>query len=535
MKRAMAFIFVIILVLFVLNGCTIYVGATPVPGGAPPPAQQPPPGPPPEQTPAGPPPGSEPQGGAPAQAQITFTADHTNLNRGECATLQWSVQGSGFFGVVINGQRVNPSGSQQVCPQETTTFVLGVDLGTKMEERKVEIAVGGGGPEPEPTRPVEPPPPPTPGEPGGKPPEIPGGAPGEFQITFTADRTHLKPGECAMLNWNVQSTGEVWVELDAQHVERTGQKQVCPTETRTYILHVDMGQTVKRPEVTIIVEQGEPPQPQPTKPGEPPPPPPPPPPEPTQAPPPPPQATQPPPPPPPPQATQPKPPSGCAGSPVFASFTANPNPILAGQEVTLNWGAVTNGTSGPLVKSVVLTPGNFGEVGSPGSRKVKPTTTTTYTLTATGCGGTATSQVTVNVTVLNPIPAQVLSDLAVTDLVEHVYFGIWPPIPPPDVSIKIKNNGPSHLTNASVQLSCSSVRTAYVGGAQTTTSKSKTITVNLAVGQESGEIKTDVTMEDFGKTPAKYWYKVKCTIAAQSFTDTIDSNNSRTESFPPPP
>jgi hypothetical protein len=66
---------------------------------------------------------------------------------------------------------------------------------------------------------------------------------------------------------------------------------------------------------------------------------------------------------------------------------------------------VTNGATGPLVGSVVLTPGNFGEVGSPGSRQVSPTSTTTYTLTATGCGGTATKSVAVVVPIVGtPIP-----------------------------------------------------------------------------------------------------------------------------------
>jgi hypothetical protein len=89
---------------------------------------------------------------------------------------------------------------------------------------------------------------------------------------------------------------------------------------------------------------------------------------------------------------------------MFTHFEANPATIQSGQSTLLEWGPITNGASNELVGSVVLTPG-FGEVGSPGSRKVSPSATTTFTLSATGCGGTATKSVTVVVmNVGTPIP-----------------------------------------------------------------------------------------------------------------------------------
>lgn len=97
---------------------------------------------------------------------------------------------------------------------------------------------------------------------------------------------------------------------------------------------------------------------------------------------------------------------GCAGIPTFTDFEATPSTITWGQSTLLEWGAVTNGATGPLVDSVVLTPGNLGEVGSPGSIKVYPKTTTTYTLIASGCGGAVTKSVTVVVQVVSiTIPA----------------------------------------------------------------------------------------------------------------------------------
>jgi hypothetical protein len=247
-----------------------------------------------------------------------------------------------------------------------------------------------------------------------QPPEQPpaGAPPAEPQITFTADRTDLKPGECAMLRWSVQGGKFFEVRLNNQVMEASGQKQVCPTETMLYALGVDLGTKMERREITIAVAGPGPtltrppeptPPPPPTQPPEPTPPPlPPHPPEPTPPPPP----TQPPEPTPPPPPTQPleptPPPPGCAGPPVIPYFTADPSVITAGQKSTLSWGNVTNGTTGPLVRSVVIEPG-LGEVGSgASSRQVSPTSTTTYTMTATGCGGTTTQEVTV---IVRPAPA----------------------------------------------------------------------------------------------------------------------------------
>jgi len=204
----------------------------------------------------------------------------------------------------------------------------------------------------------------------------PGGPPpgGEVAIMFVADPETIPQGGCTTLRWEVNPPGEWRVLLDGQEVPQAGEREVCPPGTISYELLVETPGGSQTRAVTVNVGGGAlGPGPQPTQPG--------------------PQPTQPGPGPGPTTA----PGSGCAGAPTFSSFTASSNSITAGQQVTLSWGAVTNGTSGPLVRSVVLTPGNFGEVGSPGSRQASPTTTTTYRLTATGCGGTATKDVTVTV------------------------------------------------------------------------------------------------------------------------------------------
>lgn len=75
-------------------------------------------------------------------------------------------------------------------------------------------------------------------------------------------------------------------------------------------------------------------------------------------------------------------PSGCVGTPVFSSFTANPLTIAPGQISTLSWGHVSN------ANAVYLTsPSGTQGVGTPGNLQVQPSTTTTYSLTAY-CGNT---------------------------------------------------------------------------------------------------------------------------------------------------
>lgn len=94
-----------------------------------------------------------PQGPGPnpneGQGQIvSFTADRTTLNKGECAMLRWETQGG--FGVILNEQPVERSGQQQVCPPQATIYALGLDTGSQMLRREVAITVNGGNQNPNP-------------------------------------------------------------------------------------------------------------------------------------------------------------------------------------------------------------------------------------------------------------------------------------------------------------------------------------------------------------------------------------------------
>ncbi|MBM3153662.1 MAG: hypothetical protein FJZ96_15910, partial [Chloroflexi bacterium] len=97
--------------------------------------------------------GCGPQATPPPSDGITFTAERTSLQAGECTFLHWEVTGG--FGVTVNDQPVDKIGQMEVCPSETRGYELKVDIGTHMETRTVEITVGGAGqvPGPEPVTP----------------------------------------------------------------------------------------------------------------------------------------------------------------------------------------------------------------------------------------------------------------------------------------------------------------------------------------------------------------------------------------------
>ena len=134
------------------------------------------------------------------------------------------------------------------------------------------------------------PPPPPPREPGGPPPGQPPGGNSALQITFTADRAQINPGECVTLKWQV-SGPHFAVLLEGEQVPDQGSKQVCPPESHTFFLQVNTGDHMEERSVQIQVGAGGAPPPPPSGGASPPPPPSSPPPPPTSAPPPPPSGS----------------------------------------------------------------------------------------------------------------------------------------------------------------------------------------------------------------------------------------------------
>jgi hypothetical protein len=332
--------------------------------------------------------------------------------------------------------------------------------------------------------------------------ETPAGPGPEVEISFTADRTDLTSGECATLMWTVQG-GEA-VLLQGEPVPASGDREVCPEQTTSYTLAAYVGLGPPSPPVAereLVIVVGEPsaatPLPTsaaPTATGIPP--------TATAM-----RATA--------TPTTPSPSptstSGCAGAPVISFFRANPSTITAGQSTTLEWGAVTNGNSDVLVRSVVINPG-LGEVGSPGSRVVSPGSTTTYTLVATGCGGTAQKQVTVTV---NPVVFS--ADLAITDLYAQSLYGpLW---------FRVTNRGPGTVNNVTVQVSCQWDRS--ISGRHVDSGQSGSIPIpiaNLSPGQTQA-FNTDVSLQ----LPS-YDYVMTCTIQVP-FSDPNLGNNTHSETL----
>ncbi len=72
---------------------------------------------------------------------ILFTADRTQIAPGECVQLHWQVDAPQTFFVQFEGEGVPAEGSRQVCPPASQRFMLGVDLGDRMEWRTLVIEV----------------------------------------------------------------------------------------------------------------------------------------------------------------------------------------------------------------------------------------------------------------------------------------------------------------------------------------------------------------------------------------------------------
>lgn len=60
------------------------------------------------------------------EAQVSFTVDDDEIERGECTTLRWSVEN--VQAVYLDGEGVTGQGERKVCPESTTTYTLEVRL-----------------------------------------------------------------------------------------------------------------------------------------------------------------------------------------------------------------------------------------------------------------------------------------------------------------------------------------------------------------------------------------------------------------------
>jgi hypothetical protein len=393
---------------------------------------------------------------APAETsggEIVFFAEPDVIPLGACAGLRWDVQPPAE--ALLDGEGVPSTGDREVCPEVTTSYELSVPEWGQVRTVTLQVEATSQ----------------------------------EVGFFFAVDPDAIPQGGCALLIWEVGAPEEWPTRLDGSEVAHTGQQQVCPASTTTYELAVETPDGPQTRTVTLHVESSQ----EPTRT-----------PEPTSGPAAPTATSQP--------APSPTSGPGCPGGPVISYFRANPSTINAGESTTLEWGAVTNGDSDVLVGSVVINPG-LGEVGSPGSRPVSPSSTTTYTQVASGCGGTAQQQVIVTVN-----PTVFSADLAITDLYAQSLYGpIW---------ARITNRGPGTVSNVTVQISCQWTRS--ISGRSLDSGQTGAIPIpigSLSPGQTEA-FNTDMSVDLHND----YQYDISCTIQVP-FNDPNPGNNTHSETF----
>ncbi len=138
-----------------------------------------------------PPPTPVPATPTPVGPYINFVADRTTINLRECVTLSWAVEN--VREVYYQGQGVTGQGSRQECPPYNMTYTLTVVLQNgERVSRSIPITVLGG-----------------------------------YTISFTADRTNIKLGECVTLSWATEGVREVYYQ--EQGVVGYGSRQECPS------------------------------------------------------------------------------------------------------------------------------------------------------------------------------------------------------------------------------------------------------------------------------------------------------------------
>jgi len=142
---------------------------------------------------------------------INFGADDTTLDRGECTTLRWDVQG--VQAVYLDGNGVAGVSSTQICPNEDTIYTLVVvrnDGGQDSRQVRIQVDNGdGGNSNPAPDR---------------------VGAP---RIDwFKVDRNTIGNGSCVQLEWRVSDADGVNISRSGVYVVQGGYvddgKQDCP-------------------------------------------------------------------------------------------------------------------------------------------------------------------------------------------------------------------------------------------------------------------------------------------------------------------
>jgi len=150
---------------------------------------------------------------------ISFWSDNNNISNGQCTTLRWDISNAST--VTLENVYEEANGAKQVCPNQTTTYVIRVNgVDGKSYSQSVTVNVS------------------TP----------------SANIIFFADDDSLKSGECTTLNWDTNNASRV--SLEGEEKPLSGSQQVCPTQDKAYTLEVvGVDGKVIWNDVTILVEK----------------------------------------------------------------------------------------------------------------------------------------------------------------------------------------------------------------------------------------------------------------------------------------
>ena len=168
-----------------------------------------------------------------------FNASPANVTTGSCSALNWMVSGATSVSVSHGVGVVPASGSAQVCPGSTITYILDASNSAGSVQGTVTIYV---------SAPATPPPapPPTPALP--------------VINSFTADPASVAAGSCSNLSWSTTgATSAAVTPGGAQPVN--GNTPACPAGTTTYTLTVTNAAGSVTRTVTVTVTGGPPPPP----------------------------------------------------------------------------------------------------------------------------------------------------------------------------------------------------------------------------------------------------------------------------------
>ena len=145
-------------------------------------------------------------------AAVEFTADATQVNKGQCTVLRW--RALDVSAVYLNNGGVAGESSQQVCPEVTTPYELRVvnNDGTTITKR-ITVSV------------------------------VPAG---DTILRYWADQYTMAENACTTLTWNIQNVQQVY--LDDQPQAGQDSESVCPRPNQSYLLRVidNSGKTIER-------------------------------------------------------------------------------------------------------------------------------------------------------------------------------------------------------------------------------------------------------------------------------------------------